>query len=216
MPSIQNRNISPLLLCLSLLAMIFAAPLPALAQVDQGTITGVVTDSTGAVVPNSAITLRNTDTGLVLNSHADNNGIYTFSPIKIGNYTVSATAKGFQTTTQENVHLDVQQRLSVNLALKAGAVSETVTVTAAPPLMQTQESSVGQVMRAQTINKVPLNGRNWVYITQLSTGVDPPEGSRGQGKGDFNANGQRAEQNNFILDGVDNNTNVVDFVNGAN
>ncbi|HEY6447059.1 MAG TPA: carboxypeptidase regulatory-like domain-containing protein [Acidobacteriaceae bacterium] len=185
------------------------------AQVDQGTITGVVSDPTGAVVPKAAITLTDIDTGLVLNSHADSNGIYTFSPIKIGNYRVSATAQGFQTTTQENVHLDVQQRLSVNLTLKPGSVAETVTVTAAPPLMQTQESSVGQVMSAQTINNVPLNGRNWVYITQLSTGVDPPEGSRGQGKGDFNANGQRAEQNNFILDGVDNNTNVVDFVNGA-
>ena len=216
MPSVRNRILARLSLPLPLLMlMMLLVTVPAHAQVDQGTITGVVTDTTGAVVPNAAITLTDTDTGLVLTNHADNNGIYTFSPIKIGDYQVSATAKGFQTTTQENVHLDVQQRLSVNLVLKPGEVSETITVTTAPPLMQTQESSVGQVMSAQTINNVPLNGRNWVYITQLSTGVDPPEGSRGQGKGDFNANGQRAEQNNFILDGVDNNTNVVDFVNGA-
>jgi len=215
LPSIRNIIPTRLFLTLSLLSLALAGAPYVFAQVDQGSITGVVTDSTGAVVPHAAITLRDTDTGLVLKSTADGNGIYTFSPIKIGNYTVSATAQGFQTTTQENVHLDVQQRLSVNLALKPGAVSETVTVTTAPPLMQTQESSVGQVMSAQTINNVPLNGRNWVYITQLSTGVDPPEGSRGQGKGDFDANGQRAEENDFILDGVDNNTNVVDFVNGA-
>jgi hypothetical protein len=215
LPSARVRKLSPLFSVACFVSLFLLIGPIGHAQVDQGTITGVVVDPTGAVVPNAAITLTDTDTGLVLRSRADSNGIYTFSPIKIGNYTVSATAQGFQTTTQENVHLDVQQRLSVNLTLKPGAVTETVTVTTAPPLMQTQESSVGQVISAQTINNVPLNGRNWVYITQLSTGVDPPEGSRGQGKGDFDANGQRAEQNNFILDGVDNNTNVVDFVNGA-
>ncbi|WP_308419059.1 TonB-dependent receptor [Silvibacterium dinghuense] len=187
----------------------------AIAQTDQGTITGIVSDTTGAAIPNADITLTNTDTGLVLKGKADSSGVYVFSPIKIGNYTLSAGASGFEITTQQNVHLDLQQRLSVNMTLKPGAATETITVTTAPPLMQTQDGSVGQVMSAQTINNVPLNGRNWVYIAQLSAGADPPEGSRGQGKGDFNANGQRAEQNNFILDGVDNNSNVVDFVNGA-
>lgn len=136
MPLVRIRILAPLLNFTPFLAVFCAVflggALPALAQVDQGTITGVVTDSSGALVPGASITLTDTDTGLVLRSKADANGIYTFSPIKIGNYTVSATAKGFQTTTQENVHLDVQQRLSVNLALKPGSVSETVTVTAAP------------------------------------------------------------------------------------
>ncbi len=85
----------------------------------------------------------------------------------------------------------------------------------APPLLQTADASTGQVISARTINDTPLNGRNWVFIAQLTAGVDPSNGSRGQGSGDFNANGQRAEQNNFILDGVDNNVNVVDFLNGA-
>ena len=190
-------------------------PATSFGQLDQGAITGVVTDTTGAVVPKANVALKNLDTGLVLRDQTDNNGVFTFSPIKIGNYSVTVTAHGFQTTTQENLHLDLQQRLSVNVALQPGSVSQTVTVTTAPPLMQTQEGSVGQVMSAQTIDHVPLNGRNWVYIAQLANGTDPPEGSRGQGKGDFNADGQRAEQNDFILDGVDNNTNVVDFVNGA-
>lgn len=185
------------------------------AQLDQGTITGVVQDNSGAIIPSAKVTLTNTDTGLVLESTADGSGVFSFSPIKIGNYRVSATAPGFETTSQENVHLDVQQRLNVALVLKPGAVTQTVTVTTAPPLLQTQSGSVGQVMSTRTINDTPLNGRNWVYIAQLANGVDPPEGSRGQGKGDFNANGQRAEQNNFILDGVDNNVNVVDFLNGA-
>jgi outer membrane receptor protein involved in Fe transport len=102
------------------------------------------------------------------------------------------------------------------MTLKPGAVTETVTITEAEPLLQTQDSAVSQVISAKEINDTPLNGRNWVYIAQLTAGVAPPLGNtRGSGSGDFVANGQRAEQNNFILDGVDNNANVVDFYNGA-
>jgi hypothetical protein len=184
-------------------------------QLDQGTITGVVQDQLGAVIPNAAVTLTNIDEGQVLKSKTDGAGIYTFSPIKIGNYKVSASAPNFETTTQTNLHLNIQQRLNVVITLKPGTATETVTVTSEIPLMQTQESSVGQTMDSDTINAVPLNGRNWVYIAQLAPGVALPTGARGGGAGDFNSNGQRAEENNFILDGVDNNANVVDFTNGA-
>jgi hypothetical protein len=187
----------------------------AFAQLDQGTITGVVQDQTGAVVSGASVTLTNLDEGLVLKTKTDASGIYVFSPIKIGDYKVSVSAAGFATTTQTNLHLSIQQRLNVVIALKPGATTETITVSTEEPLMQTQESSVGQTMDAQQINSIPLNGRNWLYVAQLAAGADPPEGSRGQGKGDFNANGQRAEENNFILDGIDNNANVVDFYNGA-
>src|ERR1035437_10126820 len=185
------------------------------AQLDQGTITGVVQDQSGAVIANATVTLTNPDLGQVLNAVSDGAGVYVFSPVKIGNYQVSASAPGFETTTQTNLHLNIQQRLNVVLTLRPGAANETVTVTTEVPLMQTQDSSVGQTMNTEAINSVPLNGRNWVYIAQLAAGTAPPEGSRGAGKGDFNANGQRAEENNFILDGVDNNANVVDFYNGA-
>jgi hypothetical protein len=191
---------------------------PALAQVDQGTITGVVTDSSGRLVPGAKVTLRDVDTGLVLTDKTNGQGTYVFSPVKIGNYTVSAEASGFETTTQENVHLDIQQRLYISIALKVGKVSESVVVTEAPPLLETETSSVGQVMGTDTIDATPLNGRNWVYIAQLTAGVDPglsAGGARGGGTGDFSANGQRTTQNNFILDGVDNNVNVDDFQNGA-
>jgi hypothetical protein len=193
----------------------FAAP-AAWAQGDQGAITGVVQDQTGAVVPGAQVTLTNTDTGLVLDRKANESGTYVFAPVKIGNYKVSASASGFQSTVRENLHLDIQQRLNVVLALQPGEVSQTVTVSSAPPLLETQASSVGQVVSTETINNTPLNGRNWVYIAQLTAGVAPPFGNtRGSGTGDFVANGQRAEQNNFILDGVDNNTNLVDFLNGS-
>lgn len=200
------------LLCLSLL---FAVP-EIYAQVDQGTITGMVQDSSGAVVPKAKVTLTNTDTGLVLERDSNDSGVYVFSPIKIGNYQVSATAPGFQTTTQQNLRLDIQGHLNVVLTLQPGSVTQTVTVSEAPPLLETQEGAIGQVINTETINNTPLNGRNWVYIAQLTAGVAPPFGNtRGSGSGDFVANGQRAEQNNFILDGVDNNTNLVDFLNGS-
>jgi len=184
-------------------------------QADQGTITGVVQDSSGAVVNGAQVTLTSIDTGLVLETKTDHSGVYTFSPIKIGNYQVSATSPGFQTTSQEHVHLDVQQRLNVPLTLKVGEASQVLRVTSEIPLLQTQDSSVGQVVDTQTINDTPLNGRNWVYIAQLTAGTEPTVGSRAGGKGDFEANGQRAEQNNFVLDGVDNNVNVIDFLGGS-
>jgi hypothetical protein len=201
---------------LALLAlMLFSFSMHGFAQTDQGTITGLVQDSSGAVVPNAQVTLTSVDNGLVLKGQTDASGVYVFSPVKIGNYTVTATAPGFETTSQQNIHLDVQQRLEANLHLKTGSATETVTVTDAPPLLQAEEGSTGQVVEAKQINDTPLNGRNWVFIAQLAAGVAPANGSRGQSGGDFNANGQRAEQNNFILDGVDNNVNVVDFFNGA-
>jgi len=186
------------------------------AQTDQGAITGVVADSTGAVIPNAQVTATNIDTGLALETKSNNSGVFVFSPLKIGNYTVSASSAGFQTVSRENLHLDIQQRLNLSFTLPAGAVSETVTVDSAVPVLQTQDAAVGQVVSTKEINDTPLNGRNWVYIAQLTSGVAPPFGNtRGSGSGDFVANGQRAEQNNFILDGVDNNTNLVDFLNGS-
>ena len=187
----------------------------AVAQVDQGTLAGFISDSSGAVIPNASITLTSIDTGLVLHGTTNASGEFVFSPIKIGNYRLSATAAGMQTVTQENLHIDLQQRLSVNLQLQPGAVNENVTVTDAPPLLQTEQASVGQVVSTVAINNTPLNGRNFIYIAQLTAGVTPTPTSRGGGTGDFNANGQRSQQNNFLLDGVDNNINVVDFLNGA-
>jgi len=184
-------------------------------QADQGNISGVVQDPSGAVIANAAVTLTNIDLGQVSKAKTDGAGVFTFPPSKIGSYKLSATAPGFETTTQSNLHLSIQQHLNVTVTLKPGAAAETVTVTTEAPLMQTQDVSVGQTMDTETINSIPLNGRNWIYIAQLSAGTAVADGSRGGGKGDFEANGQRAEENNFVLDGVDNNANVVDFYNGA-
>jgi hypothetical protein len=185
------------------------------AQADQGTITGTINDSSGAVIQNAQVTLTSTENGLSLQTKSDRGGVFTFSPIKIGSYRLTVSAEGFQTVKRENIHLDVQQRLNVPLTLTVGQQSQTVTVTSEAPLLDNQDSSVGQVMSTQTINDTPLNGRNWVYIAQLTAGTEPTVGSRAGGKGDFEANGQRAEQNNYVLDGVDNNVNVIDFLGGS-
>jgi hypothetical protein len=187
------------------------------AQVDQGTITGMVQDITGAAVPNASVTCTNNDTGLMLTDKTDKYGIYTFSPLKIGQYTLTASAPNFAITTQKNLQLDIQARLNIVMVLKPAAVNANVTVTTAPPMLQTEQGSVGQVVSAEDINNLPLNGRNWVFIAQLTAGTAPSINSlsRGAGTGDFFANGQRATQNNFVLDGVDNNVNVIDFQNGA-
>ena len=185
------------------------------AQQDQGAITGVVKDSSGAVVAGAEVTLTNTDQGISFKTNSNGSGVYLFSPVKIGNYSVRVSSSGFEATTQENLHLNLQQRLNVDISLKTGSVSDTVVVNTAPPLLQTEEASVGQVLSEKTLNETPLNGRNWVFAAQLTAGVAPSSGARGAGTGDFSANGARSDQNNFILDGVDNNVNVVDFLNGA-
>jgi Carboxypeptidase regulatory-like domain/TonB-dependent Receptor Plug Domain len=199
--------------CICLYAFALSA---AWAQTDQGAITGVVQDDSGAVIPGAKVTLTATDTSFALDSTANKSGVFVFSPVKIGNYKLTASAPGFQTTVRENLHLDIQQRLNATLTLHTGEVTQQVTVSTEAPLLESQTSEVGQVVSAETINNTPLNGRNWVYIAQLTAGVAPPFGNtRGSGSGDFVANGQRAEQNNFILDGVDNNTNLIDFLNGS-
>lgn len=185
-------------------------------QVDQGTITGTITDTQNAVMPGAQVTLTQTGTGFVLRSVTNRDGIYVFSPIRIGSYSILVTAPGFESVTQTGLTLNVNQTLNVNLKLQPGSVSQTVTVQGgAAQLLETQEASTGQVMSSRVINETPLALRNYVFIAQLAAGVTESQGSRGEGRGDFDANGLRAEQNNFILDGVDNNSNQVDFLNGA-
>src|SRR5215472_1244273 len=165
--------------CQSIWCVLFVATISMLsgvnvhAQTDQGTITGIVMDSGGAVIAHADVVLVNVDTGLVLNKRTNQDGIYVFSPLKVGNYDVSASAPNFSTMRQQNIHLDIQARLNVVLVLKPASTSEAVTVTTEPEPLQTQDASVGQVMSTQTINTLPLNGRNWVYIAQLTAGVAP-------------------------------------------
>jgi Carboxypeptidase regulatory-like domain/TonB dependent receptor len=187
-------------------------------QVDEGSISGTIQDATGAVVPNAQVTLLNTDQGLTLVIQTNDSGEYTFSPVRIGHYSLTVTAKGFSKTTQANLTVNVSQHLQVNVLLKLGASTEVVEVNTAPPQLQTEEASVGQVMTEKSVNDLPLNGRNFTFLAQLGAGTQTPQAdTRGNAaSGAFSANGLRPAQNNYLLDGIDNNSNAVDFLNGTN
>jgi len=188
------------------------------AQVDTGTILGTVKDQSGAVVPNAKVTLTNEGTGFTITTTTNGQGNYTFTPIRIGTYSVSVEAPGFAKAVQSHLTLNIDQKLVANLTLHPGAVTQTINVTSAPPALQTQDASLGQVVTGQNVNNLPLNGRNFTFLAQLVAGVNTPQAdTRGNAaSGAFSANGLRPAQNNYLLDGIDNNSDNVDFLNGTN
>ena len=187
-----------------------------LAQVDQGTITGNVTDTAGGAIRGASVTLIDQDTNLSFTRTTDDSGSYRFAPIKIGLYTLTVSAPNFSTRKQENIRVDVSQTVGLNISLKPGAVTDSITVTSAPEL-QTEDASTGQVFNTKELEDLPLLDRNYLFLAQLTTGVAAPNQGNTQtsGSGAFSSNGSRVSQNNFILDGVDNNSNMQDFLNGA-
>lgn len=206
-------------LCSILALLLFALALPTqtFGQVDQGSISGTVKDTSGGSIAGAQVTLTNQDTGVTQSMTTNSLGDYIFAPIKIGTYSITAEFKGFQKVQQKNVSVDVQQKLLVDITLPAGAASETVVVNDAPPALQTQDASVGQVIEEREVKSLPLNGRNFTFLAQLSAGVTQDQAdTRGLGaSGSFAANGLRPAQNNYLLDGLDNNANLVDFLNGT-
>jgi hypothetical protein len=188
----------------------------AIAQMDQGAISGTVLDSTGAAISGASVKLVQDQTGFTLERIADATGTYTFTPLKIGTYTVTATAANFRSFEQRAVGVTAGARVELPLTLSLATSDQTVEVSAAPPALQTQEASTGATISSEAIMQTPLLNRNPIFVAQLTPGVVPAEqGSRGANKGDFSANGQRSQQNNYILDGVDNNAVLVDIPNGA-
>jgi len=188
------------------------------AQVDSGSITGTVTDASGAVVSGAKVTLSNEGTAASLSTTTGAAGNYEFNPVRIGSYKVEVGAQGFKTEVQIHVVVDVSSNVLRNFRLQPGAVAETVEVTSAAPLLQSQDASVGQVVNQQSVNNLPLNGRNFTFLAQLAAGVNTPQAdTRGNAaSGAFSANGLRPAQNNYMLDGIDNNSDTVDFLNGTN
>jgi hypothetical protein len=186
------------------------------AQVDAGSVQGQVTDSTGAVIPDALVTLRNEDTGVTASTHTDARGEYSFSPVRIGLYSVSVEVSGFEREEQGHLRVDIQQQLAVGFVLKTGSVQQSVVVSSSAPILQTQNASVGQVVSAQQINDLPLNGRNYYFLAQLAAGVTFGQiGTRGEdNNGRFTANGLRATQNDYLLDGIDNNSSIISVQNG--
>jgi hypothetical protein len=186
-------------------------------QVDTGAIYGTVKDQSGAVVPGVKVTATSQDTGLSVTTVTGPDGNFAFTPIKIGTYSLTAEYTGFQKLVHKDVTVQVQQRVAVDLILQPGMLNQTVEVTAAPASLQTQDASVGQVIGSREVNDLPLNGRNFTFLAQLTAGVtQDQQDTRGLGAtGSFAANGTRPAQNNYILDGIDDNADLVDFLNGT-
>jgi hypothetical protein len=216
-----SRIQRPIQLCLLFLTVMIFGKV-AWAQVDTGAVLGTVKDSSGAVVPGTKVTLTNEGTGLSDNKAAGPDGAYIFTPVKIGSYTVTAEFQGFKKEIRPHIVVNVQDHVVVDFTLVPGATTQSIEVTAAAPLLQTADASVGQLVGARQINDLPLNGRNYVFLAQLSAGVTFAQQDNIPGQGDsaynsfgaFSANGVISEQNNFMLNGVDNNNTQPDAQSG--
>ena len=147
------------------------------AQAGRGGINGLVSDPTGAIIPGASVTATDTATAAKLSTVTTGAGLYTFVSLPPGTYQVSATAKGFDTVVQKNVNVTVDQVTTINLTLKIGQVSEVVTVTETTSLADTSNATVGQLISADTIDRVPLLTRNVYDLIQLSAGVTPANGA---------------------------------------
>jgi carboxypeptidase family protein len=199
---------------LGLVVVASLLPRLAAAQAVTGTILGTVSDTTGAAVPGATVTLTNLGTGLTRSMVTDSSGEYTVPSLPTGKYRLVAELPGFRTVTMPDIDLGVDQHLRFNVQLSIGTVSETVTVSGSSPLVQISTSELGTTVSEEQIKTLPLNGRNFVNLTRTVPGVVrgiPGANIDGAGSlawrasASFSANGQRPRDNNYMLDGVDNN-----------
>ena len=201
-----------------LLGSLFSS-LAAYGQTDTASIVGTAVDASGAALPNAVVTLVNLGTNLKTVAKTDSAGNYIATPLKIGNYSVAVEVQGFKGVTRTGIVLQVQDRLRVDFTLQVGSVSEQITVRDAAPLLQSESSALGDVIESQQIADLPLNGRDYTQLVALTTGVTKitesgiglsggsVTASNGNAGGAFAVNGTRGLLNNFILDGIDNNSN---------
>jgi hypothetical protein len=179
------------------------------AQVDTGGISGTVKDPGGAVITNAIVTVTNPGRGSSTTTKTNQDGLYTVVDLKPGTYNVSASAPGFQTITQTGIDVRLQDRLAINFDLQLGQTSTSIQVEAAAPALETQTSSLGQVIEDKAIEGLPLNGRNYIQLAILGAGTSPSQ--RSNERNSFVANGQREIQNSYVLDGIDNKNKIVGF-----
>ncbi|MGD0759217.1 MAG: TonB-dependent receptor, partial [Candidatus Sulfotelmatobacter sp.] len=211
----MKRNCrKPLPFVLAVLVVATALTTAAVGQKDSGGIAGVVRDSAGAVIPGAKVTVKDVDRGTETVVTTSSQGEYVASPLKIGAYTVTAEKEGFKKTAVGPITVNIQEHPEVDITLTVGSIHEVMTITSQGPQLQTETSELGQVVSGAEATTLPLNGRNFAQLAQLSAGVAPAEpGSRINASYGFSAGGARSEQNNFLLDGVDNNSNLADLLN---
>jgi hypothetical protein len=194
---------------ISLLILSFVTlSVPALAQLDTGAIVGTVTDSSGAVLPGVTVTVVQEGTDVPLTAVTNASGQYSFPGLKVGRYTVAAELQGFRRAIRTEVGVSVQDRRAVDFVLEVGAVSEAITVSGRTELLQTQSADIGAVVDERQVRDLPLLGRRYAELALLTPGVVvAPAGITSRGEDTFfNANGNFATWNNYMLDGADNNS----------
>ena len=211
---LQNRKCSlGGYIALILAVAVFSVFSPALMR-GQGvtaTINGTVSDPSGAAVSGAKVTATDTERGTQYTATSNADGRYSISNLLVGTYNVKVENPGFQTATQSNITLQLNQVAKLDFALQVGNVSTTVEVTSAAPVLQTESTQLGQVIDSRTNTTLPLATRNYVQLTLLAPGSvhpDPSSFTNGQttsGSGRPYVNGNREQANNFILDGMDNN-----------
>ena len=173
------------------------------AQVDTARITGRVIDPTGAAIPEAKITITNPQTNFQYSTTTSLQGRYESIPLRIGKYRVEAERQGFKRVVRDGIILQIQETAVIDLELELGAVTQEVSVTADAPLLTTNEATQGQVIDNQKMVDLPLNGRDYIQLALLSAGAG--ETAPGARVGGFSGSGMRATQNNYLLDGLDNN-----------
>ena len=187
-----------------LVGLVFCSQL-AWVQVTTGTISGVVKDESGAVVPGVTVAARNLDTGMAREVATDAQGRYRAPNLPLGNYEVQAAISGFQTAVRSGITLRVGQEAVVDFVLEVGAVEQTIEVTAEAPLVNTTSGSLGGLVDEQRMAELPLNGRNYIDLTLLQTGVTQQKGvgsSAGMTGVYVSSSGAPVRSNNFLLDGA--------------
>jgi len=191
----------------SLLISILLAASPLFASGPTGTITGTITDPSGAVVQKARVIVRNEDTNAIRDAESNEDGDYTIALLPPGRYRVVVESTGFRRSVLQGVSVYVDQTVRLDFELRVGLISQEVNVTDTPPIVQTDTSTLGQVVNNRLVQGLPLNERNFLSFALLVPGSQlPAEGSQNSTQGGaLSVNGAREQSNNFLLDGVDNN-----------
>src|SRR5262245_52059088 len=193
------------------LAVLLIAPLGSVAQTTSATLVGDVVDATNSMVTGATVTVRSKSTGLSRAVETTETGSYRVFPLNPGTYDVTITKTGFRTQTVSDVVLEVASNVKVDFKLDVGQVTETVNVNATAPMLQTQDASIGGVVTTQELSRIPVNGRNYTRLILLMPGSSDQGASQTRGTGALSGtqlisvNGQRRQDNNFTVDGIDNN-----------
>jgi Carboxypeptidase regulatory-like domain/TonB dependent receptor-like, beta-barrel len=192
-------RVSKLLLLVSATIAVFVVCVPLFSQTNQGRISGAVFDQTGGAIPGATVTVTDVARGVTQTLTTDGAGQYSASSLVPSTYTVRGQAKGFKTTEHTGVLVQVGEDIRVDLTLQAGEQAQTITVTAEIPLVETTSASLGGALSNQTINELPLNGRNFENLITLRPGVMVYPGG---GNSSQSTNGLRVESGLYLLDGL--------------